>query len=92
MLKTELEEFNKVNIDELTAMYSLKMSENEAREKAESDQYEILPQGVNTKDHFLYTIKTDSYEKAGSIWFGKIERNSKDIAFIFYIRIDDDKR
>ena len=92
MLESELDKFNKINIEELTSMYSLKMSENEAKEKAQSEQYELLSEGVNTKDHFLYTIKTDSDKKVGSIWFGKMERDSKDIAFIFYIRIDNDKR
>ena len=92
MLESELIEFNKENIDELTSMYSSKMPESEARKKAESEQYGILSQGVNTKDHFLYTIKTDNNLKVGSIWFGKIEKDSKDIAFILYIRIDDERR
>lgn len=92
MLEIEFKDFNKKNIDELTKMYSSKMTEKEARRKAELEQYEILPHGVNTKDHFLYTIKNDRNENVGGIWFGKIERNSKDIAFLFYILIDDDKR
>ena len=88
MTNTELVKFNKLCIDDLSEVFSLSMPEVAAKRKAEEEQYALLPKGINTKDHFLFTITQDK-KKVGSIWFAKLEKNQKDIAFIFYVGIDE---
>ena len=91
MTDTELDRFNKLCIAELGKVFLLSMPEDEAKKKAEEEQYGLLSDGVNTKDHFLFTITQDS-KKIGSIWFTKLKKGQKDIAFIFYIGIDESLR
>lgn len=91
MTDTELVKFNKLCIDELSKVFSLSMPADEAIKKAEEEQYSSLPEGVNTKDHFLFTI-IQGKKNIGSIWFAKLEKKQKYIAFIFYIGIDKDLR
>ena len=57
---------------------------SEALEKSEAAYLELLPDGVATKDHHLFTVKdiqTDA--KVGMIWFAKLEALSKPVAFIY---------
>ena len=87
MTDTELVKFNELCIDELSEVFSLSMPEDEAKKKAEEEQYCLLSEGVNTANHYLFTINQDK-KNIGSIWFAKLEKKQKYIAFIFYIGID----
>ena len=91
MTDTELVSFNKLCIDELSEVFLLSMPKGEAKKKADEEQYSLLSEGVNTKDHFLFTIDQDGIN-IGSIWFAKLEKKQKYIAFIFYIGIDENSR
>lgn len=91
MTDKELIRFNELCIDELSNVFSLSMPEDKAVKKAEEEQYGLLPEGINTKDHFLFTITQDG-KSIGSVWFAKLEKKQRDIAFIFYIGIDEDLR
>ena len=91
MTDTELVKFNELCIHELSEVLSLSMPAYEAKKKAEEEQYSLLSKGVNTKDHFLFTIDQDGIN-IGSIWFSKLEKKRKFIAFIFYVGIDKDLR
>ncbi len=91
MIDIELVKFNKLCIDELSEVFSLSMPEAEAKKKAEEEQYSLLSEGINTKDHFLFAITQDE-KNIGSIWFAKLEKKQKFIAFIFYIGIDENLR
>ena len=91
MTDTELVEFNELCVYELSQVFALNMSKDEADKKAKEEQYGLLPDGINTKDHFLFTIIQDK-NNIGSIWFAKLEKKQKYIAFIFYIGIDEDLR
>ena len=91
MTDTELVSFNKLCIDELSEVFSVSMPADEAKKKAEEKQYGLLKEGVNTTDHFLFTINQDEIS-IGSIWFSKIQKKQKYIAFIFYVGIDENLR
>jgi len=91
MTDSESVEFNVLCINELSEVFSLSMPEDVAKKKAEEEQYSLLSAGINTKDHFLFTITQDE-KKIGSIWFAKLKKKQKYIAFIFYIGIDENLR
>ena len=91
MTDTELISFNNLCIDELSEVFLLSIPKDEAKKKAEEEQYGLLSEGVNTKDHFLFTIDQDGIN-IGSIWFSKLEKEQEYIAFIFYIGIDENLR
>ena len=91
MTDIELVKFNDLCIDELSEVFSLSMPEVDAKKKAEEEQYGLLSEGVNTTDHFLFTITQDGIN-IGSIWFAKLEKKQKNIAFIFYVGIDEKLR
>lgn len=91
MSASEFIGFNEKCIAELTDYYLLKMAPAEARIKAEEEQVELLPAGVDTENQFLFSSFFKE-KKIGSIWFGKINREDSDIAFIFYIGIDEKYR
>ncbi len=91
MTDIELFNFNDLCIAELSEVFSLNMLEDDAKKKAEGEQYSLLPEGVNTTDHFLFTITQDRIN-IGSIWFAKLEKKQKYIAFIFYVGIDENLR
>lgn len=58
------------------------------RAREEMEQY--LPAGLQTKDHYLYTIMADDLQRSvGMLWFSVRERPSgKQRAFVFNIEID----
>ena len=91
MTDNELVNFNELCINELCGVFSLIMPKAKAKKKAEEEQYSLLSEGVNTKDHYLFTIIQDGLN-IGSIWFAKLEKKQKYIAFIFYIGIDENLR
>jgi ribosomal protein S18 acetylase RimI-like enzyme len=62
--------------------------EAEALEKSRKEHETLLPQGIETKDHYLYTIY-DSEQAVGLIWMrANMDRPAKS-GFIFDIRIDE---
>jgi len=91
MTNTEFVKLNELCIDELSEVFLLNMPKDEARKKAKEEQYDLLSEGINTKDHFLFTIIQDE-KNIGSIWFAKLKKEQKYIAFIFYIGIDESLR
>ncbi|MEC3885553.1 GNAT family N-acetyltransferase [Halobacillus sp. HZG1] len=62
-------------------------TEDEALEKARTTHAELLPDGRDTENQFLYTILSEKGENAGSLWICK---QSSDKAFIYDIRISDE--
>ncbi len=50
---------------------------------------ELLPQGITTPDHHLYTVRDPATgSKVGVLWFGEQERGGKKVAFVYDIVID----
>ncbi|WLR48107.1 GNAT family N-acetyltransferase [Halobacillus litoralis] len=64
-------------------------TEEEALEKAKTTHAELLPEGKDTDDHFLYTILNEKGENVGCLWICK---QSPDKAFIYDIRVWNDRQ
>jgi RimJ/RimL family protein N-acetyltransferase len=63
-------------------------SETEALEKARRQTESLLPQGLQTKDHYLYTLYDDD-EAIGMIWLrAELNRPVKN-GFIFDVHIEE---
>ncbi|MEI5905865.1 GNAT family N-acetyltransferase [Bacillus spongiae] len=58
----------------------------EAVERAKNQFNELLPNGLNTNDHFLFTI-FDVHQPVGILWLAK---QSKDSGYVYDIRIEDE--
>jgi RimJ/RimL family protein N-acetyltransferase len=57
------------------------------RSRAEFD--ELLPQGLATPDHYLFSIRdAASGQKVGMLWFHARRRGGKSSAFVYNIEID----
>ncbi len=91
MTETEYIGFYKQNVEELTEVFALKMERDASRRKAETEQKQALPDGVNTKNNYLFSVCLGG-KKIGGIWFAKMNSKGIDFAFIFYINIDEEFR
>jgi RimJ/RimL family protein N-acetyltransferase len=61
----------------------------EALERSAQEFQRLLPEGVTTRDQYLYTIEDPMLEKkAGMIWLARIRQGTKPIMFIYDFRID----
>ncbi|WP_313467068.1 GNAT family N-acetyltransferase [Carnobacterium sp.] len=59
-------------------------AKEEAQKLSEDSFAELLPNGVATKDHYLFSIvKSDSSQKVGYLWFRSSEDLNGKAAFIF---------
>lgn len=48
----------------------------------------LLPQGLKTPDHYLFTIRTDSNVSLGVLWIALQTRGSSRIAYVYDVYID----
>ncbi len=56
----------------------------EALERSEQDFRTLLPEGVGSKGHYLYSIRdAETGTAVGMIWFGVMERAGQPSAFIY---------
>ncbi len=63
----------------------------EAYELAQSTYKNLLSEGFNTKDHYLYVVKFNQ-KKVGLFWFAKKSNQNKEYAFIYDIMLDSEFR
>ncbi len=64
--------------------------ESQAQEKARASYEELLPDGLATKDHFLYTIKGDEEESpVGLLWFAVDRSGSRPKAFVYDLFVEE---
>jgi ribosomal protein S18 acetylase RimI-like enzyme len=72
---------DKVRSGNWNAEDSLKRSEQETNQ--------LLPEGVATPDHYLFSIRDDALAKnVGILWFAVVHWGGKDLAFIYDIEVD----
>jgi ribosomal protein S18 acetylase RimI-like enzyme len=65
-------------------------SEAEALEKSRKEHEGLLPEGLKTKNHYLYTIQdADHGNKVGIIWMRINADSPKPSGFIFDLEIDE---
>jgi ribosomal protein S18 acetylase RimI-like enzyme len=61
-------------------------SEAEANSRAELDRF--LPEGVQTPGHRVCLVETGEFEEpVGTLWYGEMEREGQQIAYVFDLRI-----
>lgn len=62
--------------------------ESEALEKSRAEINKLLPNGLDTKDHFLFSLMDNSTnENIGVIWTNIQKKKDFKLAFIYYIEI-----
>ncbi|MCY1691210.1 N-acetyltransferase [Exiguobacterium sp. SL14] len=67
-------------------------AENEALEKATADFATLLPDGLKTKDHYLFTFRDETGHDIGMVWIHVTEESRGREAFIFDVKISSDKQ
>ncbi|MBK9925609.1 MAG: GNAT family N-acetyltransferase [Anaerolineales bacterium] len=90
MTPTEFDAFLDVAIPEYAAdnVDAGYWNESEALEKSRNEFERLLPQGVQSENHYLYTIN-DGDNMVGVIWLrANVDRPTKN-GFIFSLRIDE---
>jgi RimJ/RimL family protein N-acetyltransferase len=62
----------------------------EALEKSAQEFHKSLPEGVATRDQYLYTIEDETLGvKVGMIWLARIRQGAKPVMFIYDFQIDE---
>lgn len=93
MTQTEYDAFLNRTIPDYAAdkVRAGQWAESEALERSRKEFEELLPQGVQTKDHYLYTLY-DGEQAVGLIWLrANPDRPTKD-GFIFELYVEEDQR
>lgn len=61
--------------------------EASALERARNEHLELLPQGKDTPDHYLYSIVDDGGAQVGTLWFASREMGPNRVAYVYDIEI-----
>ncbi|KTR58302.1 GCN5 family acetyltransferase [Exiguobacterium indicum] len=67
-------------------------SENESLERATQEFATLLPEGLKTKDHYLFTFRDETGNDLGMVWVHVREESRGRCAFIFDIKITSEKQ
>ncbi len=62
-------------------------TEEEALEKSRQEFAELLPQGVATPDHYIYSVFNDAGERVGILWLNMRGEGARRSAWIYEIEI-----
>ena len=95
MTQAEFQSFEEHDIREYAAeeVRAGFWSEAESLEKARRAHALLLPDGLATKDHFLYTIRESEHDAAvGVLWLMVSRESAKPSGFIYDIEIDEPYR
>ncbi len=66
---------------------------SEALREAQKEYHELLPEGLATKDHYLFSLEdAEAGSKVGLIWFEVMKRGPSQVAFLYEILIFDQFR
>ncbi len=63
----------------------------EAQKKTDDDFQRLLPQGLKSKDNYIYAIKVEA-RWVGTVWFGVRGAENNRKAFIFDLVLDENAR
>lgn len=64
----------------------------EAQKKSDEDFQRLLPEGLQSKDQYIYAIKENSSNWIGTLWFGVRGADDNRKAFIYDIILDESTR
>ncbi len=62
-------------------------TEAEAVEKSRKEFQDLLPQGVATPNHYLFTLVNEAQQQVGMLWFARRESQGHPMAFVYDVRI-----
>jgi ribosomal protein S18 acetylase RimI-like enzyme len=68
------------------------LTKSEAEKIAQEDFKSILPDGLSSKDNFLYSAKDDEHNIIGFVWFGVRGSEDNRRAFIFDVIVEEQFR
>ncbi len=88
------------------AGYSVETVRNFAAEKAKAGQWprgkalalakatfeKLLPDGIDTPDHWLFNVLDDDGRRAGVLWMARQQHGAKDVAYVYDVMIHPDFR
>ncbi len=60
---------------------------SEATKNAEKQFHDLLPEGISTKNNYLFTVTNEENEKIGILWFNVRSKGPQEEAFIYEIEI-----
>lgn len=63
--------------------------EDEALEKSSKEFHDLLPDGVATPNHYLFTLVNATQQNVGILWFALRDNQGKHTAFVYDVRIDE---
>jgi len=92
MTDQEYGEFFPIVVDSYTneLVNNMKMDVELARKRSLEETNNLLPDGLNTENHYFYSITNQNGMNVGGIWI-QITKKSK-LAFIFFIYIKESYR
>ena len=64
----------------------------DALERGQKDYDELLPEGLRSKNHHLFTLTHETLGAIGVVWFELRERRGKKSAFLYDIELREDLR
>lgn len=64
-------------------------TEDEALEKSRKEFHDLLPEGVATPNHYLFTLVNESRQKVGMLWFAVRENQGQRAAWVYEVIIDE---
>lgn len=64
-------------------------TEEEALEKSRQEFADLLPDGVATPDHHLFTLINEEQQKVGVLWVAMRESQGQRAAFVYDVIIDE---
>lgn len=67
-------------------------AEDDALERAQREFDSLLPQGLVTPDHHLFTLRDDDGLAVGTLWFAQLPRGNERMAYVYDIAIHADRR
>lgn len=67
-------------------------TEEESLERSRKENDELLPQGLNTADNYLYTVIDDQEKEVGMLWFAVKTKFGSKIAYVFDVAVLRDRQ
>jgi RimJ/RimL family protein N-acetyltransferase len=91
MTEAELQHFLEPAIQEYAQDHvnAGRWTEDEAVEQSRKEFQDLLPQGMATPDHYLFTLVNEEQQSVGVLWFAKRESQGQPSAYVYEIRIDE---
>ena len=66
--------------------------EGSATARAEAEVAKLLPKGLATEDHHLFTVQDASGQSVGMLWFARLDRAGSPVAYLYELAIWPDHR